>query len=182
MDKLNLFFERLGLIVMTDGAFDLATISIFLLGVFIWIGLAAFAGSYVELRGGKYKPVFIIGLMFPVVVPLLSIILQPGRVRTEDFVPGVVIKEQDLTEKSQPKEEQEAPKKDDDNFDRTYFQLKLKQFGADHAYELVLEDREIAVNKIIECLPSVLLTEMLNDEGAPQRMRIPYVKIKGLRY
>ncbi len=182
MDQLNLFFERLSKIATTDGAFDIMTVLVLVLVVSIWIGTAAFAASYVELRGGKFKPVFILGLIFPVVIPILSMIIQPGREQHENFVPGVVVKDVDLTTDSKSKEENDSPVNEENNFDRAYFQLKLKQFGDDKSYELVLEDREIAVNKIIECLPSVLLTEMLNDEGEPQRMRIPYVKIKGLRY
>ena len=187
MDKLNLFFNNFKALLASDTATNITLIAIASAIIFIWIGLAAFSASYVELRGGGNGFVFALGILFPIVVPCLAIIIKSGRENTELFVAGDLVHtyayengSKKATEHSQERDNDQAS--DDDNFDIKFFKQKFKTLGTNQTYQLSMGDRVVTVNRILECLPNVLLAEMIDEDGKAQRMRIPYVKIQGVRY
>ncbi|MCK5835077.1 MAG: hypothetical protein KAG98_05050 [Lentisphaeria bacterium] len=187
MEQFNLFLNNLSAVFASDTAINFSFIVLASAIVFIWIGLAAFSASYVELRGGNNGTTFTLGILFPVVAPLLAILMTSGRENREQFVAGDLVHAYTYGDASTPSEEptEETASNEpvgEDKFDLAFFKLKTQVLGPNQTYQLSMGDRVVTVNRILECLPNVLLAEMMDEDGKAQRMRIPYVKILGVRY
>ena len=187
MEQLNLFLNNINAVLTSETAIDFTLISMAVAIIFIWIGLAAFSASYVELRGGNNGATFVLGLLFPVVAPALAMAMKSGRENRELFVSGDLVHaysyddESSKTNESTDENESVQPLADD-KFDLNFFKQKTQALGLNQTYQLSMGDRVVTVNRILECLPNVLLAEMMDEDGKAQRMRIPYVKILGVRY
>ena len=187
MEAYNLFLDNIKAVLTSETAVNSTFISIALVLVFIWIGLAAFSASYVELRGGNNGATFALGILFPVVAPLLAMLMKSGVKNQELFVAGELVHayayQDESAETAETKKEEESTTPvAEDKFDIYFFKQKLQSLGINQTYQLSMGDRVVTVNRILECLPNVLLVEMMDEDGNAQRMRIPYVKILGVRY
>jgi len=187
MDKINLLLNNIKALLASDNGCNITFIAITSIIIFIWIGLAAYSASYVELRGGRNGLTFTLGILFPVIVPLLAILLKSGRETKELFVAGELVhsydyqKDHDQADAHDDGSNQDQVA-DEETFNMQFFKLKLKTLGANQTYQLSMDGRLVTVNRILECLPNVLLAEMIDEDNKSQRMRIPYVKIQGVRY
>jgi hypothetical protein len=183
MNKVNLLLDNLMAIGASENAIDIKLIAIASTIVFVWIGLAALAASYVELRGGKNGIAFTLGIFLPVIGPILSILTTNGQKHPEQFITGDLVHSYTPPKTAEEKSDHTPESiSAEDAFDIRFFQEKTKALGANQTYQLSMGERVISVNKILECLPNVLLVEMIDEDGNAQRMRIPYVKIQGVRY
>lgn len=177
-------------LITSDESFRMAFILIAIIGVIIWLGTASMIAEFAEERGVYPGGVFIIGVILPLIGPGLCFLYLSGKA-IKQHRKSKQKKEDDssahdglLESLDQDEEENQAETAQEDFvvLDQDYFIRKVNRYGEEHSYKINAGERLYKVNKIFECLPSILVCEVEDEAGKVHRMRLPYAKMTNVHY
>lgn len=168
-----------------------------LVGLLIWLGSGSLAASIAETRGRNPIVHFIAGLIIPVIYPLAISAAMSGKAAREEEKPKEQPKPMfERAEGAPPVEmaagSEVAMAKLDENMlkaeDRSqYDQPYFRRIATDETgrmrgpFMITTSGVEVRVERIIDCLPEVLVVETATSDAKTSRLRMPYNKIEGCK-
>lgn len=167
------------------------------LGALVWIGSGAFASSIAETRGRQPVLHLVLGLLIPVLYPLAISAAMGVRGGKDEEKPKEAPKKIFERADGAPPVEGEAgsqtslEKLDEgmlkveerSQFDQMYF----RRIATDEAgrmrgpFLITTSGIEVRVERIIDCLPEVLIVETATSDAKTSRLRMPYNKIEACK-
>jgi len=158
----------------------------------IWLGSACWAGSIAEMRRHAPKLHFFIGLVLPLLYPLVILFAldvkgakarDRERQREKEQAAAAAAPVQpaavDSPDIDLPIEQAEA--KEETTLDEHYFtDIALDDQGNPTGpWRITYGDTEIVAQRIVDALPHAVVIETLAADGKAHKIRIPYSKISG---
>ena len=188
MDQLQTTFNDYLEFLQSD--WGIVTVCCGILVVFLWSG--SLSASIAESRLRNPWTHFIIGIMIPVIYPLLILFKLPSY--SAKSVKSKVKKEFEQGEGPPPVEiapptlDQDAPPAIVDSemlskpsviYDQNYFKQIAVDISGNYKgpFLLTIKDEKLKAERIIDSLPSVVMIEFISADGKLQNMRIPYKSI-----
>jgi len=171
---------------------NLGFTAILLIVVTVALMSGCWASSIAETRLHSPKFHFFIGLLLPLVYPLVILFAMPAD------LPGTAL----ASEEPKPWEDEPAPQKaaagaspaeggapgtpesaedDEDEFNPGYFRRIARDADGNFvgSWKITTDAQTFIADRILESLPNVVVieTSSLGRQNKPQRLRIPYSKI-----
>jgi len=161
-------------------------------GLLLWLLSGAMASSIAETRVRSPWVHLILGLLLPVVYPILALFFGVSTVKQPKIKEA---KERDVSHPDGPPpvelpaadvpivaREIHAESIDEVTiFTPEYFKdMALDEYGNYRGpFLFKVHGIEQRADRIVECMPGVVVTESITPDGKSQRLRIPYDKVEG---
>lgn len=144
-----------------------------ILFVILTIGLASALSSKAEQAGSCPKINFFLGLVLPVVYPVLALLFMFKDESTKKKAKSKKVKVEEAADEESVEDGDKG-----EEFNKDYFFEMNNRHRDSVFYRFTLEDNEsLTIFKIVECLPEVLVVIIIDEENEKHRMRVPYHKI-----
>jgi hypothetical protein len=142
----------------------------------IIVGSGALSSSIAEGRLRSRNLHFLLGMLLPVIYPLVAFFALPRKVYEKDEA-----KEMRLIGKEEEEAESEFDMQSALNYDFFHAAMFDEAGNPRGPFMMLVDSVELRVERIAEVMPTVVVLETVNADGNLQTMRLPFSRISACR-